>query len=186
MPQLNKYFFLLILTYLFTLLGKNQQVLAQAKVSEILKKYTGTWQGELGIWKENNLKKRVIMQLQISPTSQPKVWNWIIRYIDKEQTQERKYELIIKDESKGYCQIDEKNSIFLDTQLADNKLISCFLVEKSLLTTTYTFTSKSIAFEVIVSQTSQAKNTGAGQENIPSVVDYGNTVYQKASLRKRK
>lgn len=115
--------------------------------------WVGTWHGTLtstayrvsGVKREDAPEIRIEMTLEIAPTSDPQRWSWTITYDGDAGKQVRPYELVIRDEraaaaastasptdppalSRSRFAIDEKNSIVIPVQFADNVLWSSFEV----------------------------------------------------------
>lgn len=115
--------------------------------------WVGTWHGTLtstayrvsGVKREDAPEIRIEMTLEIAPTSDPQRWSWTITYDGDAGKQVRPYELVIRDEraaaaastasptdppalSRSRFAIDEKNSIVIPVQFADDVLWSSFEV----------------------------------------------------------
>ena len=115
--------------------------------------WAGTWHGTLtstayrasGEKREDAPEISIEMTLEIAPTSDPQRWSWKITYDGDQGKQVRPYELVVRDGgaaaaaspasptdppalSRSRFAIDEKNSIVIPVQFADNVLWSSFEV----------------------------------------------------------
>jgi hypothetical protein len=83
--------------------------------------------------------------------------------------------------------VDEQNSIFLDAYVLSNKLISHFSVMGTEITSIYTLEGEEMVFEIIVNEADILNKTGntlIDGEEIPEVLNYAVTSYQRAVLKK--
>ena len=115
--------------------------------------WAGTWQGTLtstaygasGEKRADAPEITIQMTLEVAPTSDPQRWSWTITYDGDRGKQVRPYELVVRDGgaaaaaspasptdppalSRSRFAIDEKNSIVIPVQFADNVLWSSFEV----------------------------------------------------------
>ena len=108
--------------------------------------WVGTWHGTLtstayrvsGEKRADAPEITIQMTLEVAPTSDPQRWSWTITYDGDRGKQVRPYELVIRDAVTGSAKspavsrsrfaIDEKNSIVIPVQFADNVLWSSFEV----------------------------------------------------------
>ncbi len=147
-------------------------------------KWQGKWKGSLQIYSPNGTQQTHQMALHIAPTDSAQRWAWVLIYGEGEKQDVRNYELIAKDASKGNYVIDEKNTVFLEANLFQNVLISRFTVEKNELTCIYRLENKQLVFEVIMNKIADATQTGGTAKDIPKVISFTTSVYQKAVLEK--
>lgn len=152
-----------------------------------LETWMGVWAGELEIYTAEGLRQSVPMKVKHFKTDTLGTYGWYLIYGD-EETGTRKYYLKTIDENKGHYLVDEKNSIFLNSYLIGNKMISTFEVMNSLITSIYTLMQDgSMLFEIIYGSTAEVNKTGnteIADEKIPEVLSYTTQGYQKALLTK--
>jgi hypothetical protein len=119
---------------------------ADPHITNFPQDWAGTWHGTLtstayrasGEKREDAPEISIEMTLEIAPTSDPQRWSWTITYDGDAGKQVRPYELVIRDVATGSAKspaisrsrfaIDEKNSIVIPVQFADNVLWSSFEV----------------------------------------------------------
>lgn len=137
----------------------------------------GVWQGTLYISGPGARQpQKTPMKLTIdSLRGRSNRYAFYIQYGDQPA---RNYELVIVDPVRGVCQIDEKDGIVLSATQLGNRIISQFSVGTNLITTTYTFGSKTVEFDLVFTGT---KTTRTGPANQPVLV-YPATNYQHAEL----
>lgn len=145
----------------------------------------GIYKGDLVV--ENSNGKEIYgMEFHLQPTDSLGNYMYKIVYIADGNRQERNYNLIAKDTSRGEYVVDENNGILLPAKLFGNRLYSIFEVQNSLLITTETFFEDYMLFEIVFSNTSGAMVSGATEEDVPKVTSYPVTVSQRAKLIKLK
>lgn len=147
------------------------------------KDWVGEWEGQLKIYKQGTKTMELYTGLVIAPLDSGR-YTWTIIYGEGEQRQERKYELFAKDASKGHYQTDEKNSIFLDDFLVENKLFCRFEVMSNLLLSSYEFRGENIIFEIVMGKIENIIETG-GLDSIPKVNSYDINVVQRAVMKRK-
>ncbi len=151
--------------------------------------WLGEWEGTLYIYKNNEKPKEVKMEVRHFTTDTLGTYGWFLIYGEDKIAGRRSYFLKTIDEDKGHYTVDEKNSIFLDTYMIGNKMISTFDVEGSLISSIYTLLNKEeMMFEIIYSNTNDANISGGSEvedEEIPKVLSYKVGTYQKAILKKK-
>jgi hypothetical protein len=142
--------------------------------------YSGSWKGNLHIANPAGASQDVAISLRIDSlkvrASRGTRYGWVIHYQGQEP---RKYELVVVDAKAGRYQIDEKDGIVLDAVLIENRLVSQFEVEGSLLTSIYTFLPGKILFELFFSS---MKTTKTGPRSGPPVTLYPVGGYHRAEL----
>ena len=136
------------------------------------KSWVGEWTGQLNIYNRDGLARQIHMEVHIQPTLKDDTWKWTLIYEMDTIRDERKYELIVVDEEKGHYQIDEKNSIFLDSFLFHNTLSSRFAVSKSLLMVNYTLEDEKLRFEIFAGRTDNTVETGEEVEDAGGIFSY--------------
>lgn len=149
------------------------------------KSWIGSWTGTLEIWNASGKTQEVAMELHIYPQANSKRWQWTIIYGEDDQRQERTYELLAINSSKGQYQIDEKNSIFLEANFINETMISRFEVQNNLITTTYRLQGENLIFEILVGPGNKPNKTG-GKQDSPPVHTYPIRAIQKAILKPRR
>jgi len=95
------------------------------------------------------------------------------------------YFLKVIDAEKGHYQVDEKNSILLNSYLIDNRLVSTFEVMDNVITSVYRLEGQKMYFEIYANNAKDALVTGAtiqDGEDIPEVESYKTTGYQRGIL----
>lgn len=148
--------------------------------------WIGEWAGTLEIINSQGKQDKVAMKLLISKHDSMDRWNWAIVYGTGDTRQERKYQLIAKNSTKGWYQIDEKNGIYLDAFYAQNTLTNVFEVENNLLMTVERLEGKKLYFEVVMVVTKAPNLSGGNAQGIPAVKSYPVRVFQRSVLTKRK
>jgi hypothetical protein len=148
--------------------------------------WIGIWAGKLEISLSNGTKQTVPMQLHIAKHDSTDRWAWTIIYGEGEKRQERKYQLIAQNSTKGWYKIDEKNGIILDAFFAQGTLASTFEVENNLIMSLYRKAGKLLVFEIFMCVTKSPNLTGGNAKDIPPVKSYPVRTVHKASLKKLK
>lgn len=148
--------------------------------------WQGKYVGKLQIFNAGNSipSQEVDMELIIEQVDlDSNKFEWKIIYGEDKIKGLRQYQLLVKNKEKGEFVMDERNSIFLDTQFMDGKLISRFSVMGNLILATYEKVGNYIHFEII-SGNEKAKKLTGGKDDVPKVNLYNTKVYQKAKLKK--
>lgn len=153
------------------------------------KSWLGEYEGNLEIYAVDSIGMQLKMKLGIHPTEKDSVFQWIITYDFKGKVDVRSYELKIVDVKKGYYQIDEKNSIIIDSYYRYDIFTSYFEVNKSVIIASYKQQQDAIIFEIIAANSVPASKTGGTiikEEEIPVVYSYPVNGRQKCILKKIK
>lgn len=176
----NHSFFHLMRTMLLLAVLLSGTLSTQAQVV-FPQSHFGVWQGTLYISAPGARQpQKTPMKLTIdSLRGRSNRYAFYIQYGDQPP---RNYELVIVDPVRGLCQIDEKDGIVLSATQLGNRLISQFSLGANFITTTYTFGSKTVAFDLVFTGT---KPTRTGPANQPVLVHTA-TNYQHAELTKVK
>ncbi len=151
------------------------------------KSWVGDYAGNLEIYAVDSIGMQVKMKLGIHPTEQDSVYHWIITYEFKGKEDVRSYELKMIDKEKGHYQIDEKNSIVIDSYYRNETFTSFFEVNKSVIITSHRREGDGIEFEIIASLLDPISTTGNGiidDEAIPEVISYPIKGRQRCILKK--
>jgi len=151
--------------------------------------WVGDYSGNLEIYAVDSILMNVKMDLNVQPTETDSIFSWVITYkMEGRDADIRKYELHIKDKSKGLYVIDEKNGIIIESYLKSDILTSCFTVMESFIIATYTKVKDEIVFEIISGKTDPVSVTGETKmedEDIPRVETFPINGRQKAILSKK-
>ena len=147
--------------------------------------FLGEWHGDLKIYSTTGFKQSVPMELHILPIDSMR-FEWTLIYGEDKETGKRPYEMIIVDKSKGHFEIDEKNSILLDSYVLGGKFYQRFDVSGSNLLVSLEKIAENLIFEIVVSKTEPLRTTGdtvtEEGEQIPAVNSYQMMVRQRAFL----
>lgn len=165
------------------LLGQNLNNLT----STFPESWIGKWQGTLEIFKGETVVQRVPMYLDHAETDTVGVYIWALIYGEDLKAGRRNYLLREKNKEMGHWIVDEQNSIFLDSYVLSNKLISHFSVMGTEITSIYTLEGEELIFEIIVNKAEILNKSGAtikDGEEIPEVLNYAVTSYQRAVLKR--
>lgn len=137
----------------------------------------GVWQGTLYASTTGARQpQKIPMKLTIdSLPGRPNRYAFYIKYGDQPA---RNYELVIVDPARGLCQIDQKDGIVLSATQMGNRIVSQFSVAENLVTTTYTFGTRRVEFDLVFTTT---RTTRTGPATQPVLVHAANT-YQHADL----
>lgn len=157
--------------------------LAQDNAIQISKKWLGNWEGNMLIYKGDSIPTEIKTALHIKETDNPSRWEWTVVYGEGDKKQNRQYELVAINPTKGQYQIDEKNSIVLDAFYANNTFISHFEVAGNIIISTYRLDKLQIRFQNIVAK-SELLQVSGGAENSPEVLSQKVVSLQTAVLSK--
>ena len=146
--------------------------------------FFGVFKGDLHI---NSSKGRstIGMEFHFNPTDSIGKYQYMLVYIVDGNRQERKYNLITKDASKGEYIVDENNGILLEAKLIDNALYSMFEVNGNILTTTERFYKDAMDFEITFADKKNKLITETEGEESTTVISYPIGGRQKAHLIKQ-
>ncbi len=125
-------------------------------------------------------KQQIPMEFHMKKTDSVNKYTYQLVY----NGQARNYTLLIKDKSKGICEVDENNGIILPSRFSGNTLYSFFEVQGNFLSSRLEFKEEQLFFEILFSNTKAKTTTGGTSEKIPKVFGYPITVVQKAILKK--
>lgn len=121
------------------------------------------------------------MELHIAPTHDPARHTWTIVYLQDGQREERAYELVTVDAATGHYQIDEKNSIVLDSSYLNGTLYSLFAIGQVQIFAQYRKEEEAIVVEMI-SVNAMAPVMSGGEGEAPPVRTYPVRGLQRAEL----
>jgi len=150
--------------------------------------WLGIWEGELQIYKGQEVLQKVPMRVDNLGTDNPDVYIWALTYGPDTIAGRRNYLLKAKDRTRGVWEVDEQNGIFLEGKVVGNTFINVFTVmENTLISSMSVENDQTMKFEIIVYAKDSISKTGDlvhEGENIPAVFSYSITGYQKAVLKK--
>jgi hypothetical protein len=149
--------------------------------------WVGTWHGTLDIFNETGKVRSIPMWVEIHKidTSSSGRYTFGLVYGSKEEDW-RPYELVPVAPENGLWQVDEKNSIVLESYQYGPKLLCWFTVQGSRVLCTYEKRGTEMVFEVYAGQeeaVSTTGNTQQGEEEIPEVKTFPFSVFQRAILQ---
>ncbi len=170
-----------VLVFLF-LVG--QLSFGQSDSLQFPQDFYGIYKGDLHITNAKG-EQTIPMEFHLKATDSIGKYQYMLVYVMNGERQERKYNLIEKDASKGEYIVDENNGILLDAKRIDNTLFSMFEVQGNILTTTECFYKDSMDFEITFANKSQQTKSGTTGEDATEVISYPISVLQKAHLIKQ-
>ncbi len=147
----------------------------------------GTWVGTLEITSARG-SQRVPMELNIAPTDSVGVYDWAIIYGEDRKKGLRAYQLRTLNAAKGLYQVDERNSIKMESYLLKDKLFCAYTVEGNSMVVTEEKRGDEIWFEIIFWKEKPISETGGEQikgEAIPKVRTFPVVVSQRAILKRK-
>ena len=151
--------------------------------------WVGHWAGDATLTTPKGVAMRFTMELKIAKTDDPAKYEWTIIYDDGKNRQERPYQLIVKDATKGLYEIDEKNGIVLPTTLIGGNLYSAFDLEGVRLVSRDQLVGDAIETEIITMSTKQLVETGGKvgdvEAQVPPVTGVPVMSVQRATLKKK-
>jgi len=110
--------------------------------------WLGEWKGELKITKGSGVVQTLPMKMRIEATDLTGEYNWSTTFGDKAETN-KPYRLKTLDKENGLYVMDEENSIKLETYLFENKLVSWYTVQGSLILASWERRGPNIVFEIL-------------------------------------
>ena len=159
--------------------------LAQEKngVQSFPKDFIGNWTGSLTWHPAGKEMQTVAMRLNIQPETGKSVYSWQLIYGDAAKDN-RPYHLKPVDSAAGHWVIDENDGILLDGYWIGNRFISTFSVQGSTITAVYWLVGKEMHIEMISTKVAAVRESGKGTADVPKVLSYPVSSYQKAILNK--
>ncbi len=157
--------------------------LAQEKngVQSFPKDFIGNWTGSL-IWHPAGKERQTVaMRLNIQPETGKSVYSWQLIYGDASKDN-RPYQLKPVDTAVGHWVIDENDGILLDGYWIGNRFISTFSVQGNTITAVYWLAGKELHIEMISTKVVAYRESGKGTAEVPNVLSYPVSSYQKAIL----
>ena len=148
--------------------------------------WLGKWKGELKISKGSGLVQTLPMHMRIEATDKVGEYSWLTTFGDKAETS-KPYILKTLDAENGLYVVDEDNSIKLESYLFENKLVSWYVVQGSLILASHEMRDGQIVFEILAGKEEPVSVTGGEEvdgETIPEVKTMPFTVMQRAFLER--
>lgn len=143
--------------------------------------FFGVYKGDLHISTSKG-DSTIGMEFHFNPTDSIGKYQYMLVYIVDGNRQERKYNLIAKDASKGEYIVDENNDILLEAKLIENTLYSMFEVNENILTTTERFYKDAMDFEITFTDKKNQLITETEGDDTVKVISYPIGGRQKAHL----
>jgi len=146
--------------------------------------WKGVWKGKCKSTNPKNGGYEFAMELHILDIEKPDRMAWKLIYGESDRGQVRDYEIVTVNQSENHYQIDEKNSIALDSYFAGNIFSTQYSVGGALLTVTYKKDGDAIIFNIISSEMDKPVSSG-GKDGVPKVLAYPINAIQNARLLKQ-
>ena len=149
--------------------------------------WSGIWSGTLDIYHAKGKVQSIPMSLEILPidTSTQGRYTFGMVYVSKDEDW-RPYELVPVAPEKGLWQVDEKNSIVMESYLIGPKFLCWFVVQGARILCTYEKRGENeMIFEVCSGKETAVSSTGKGThegEEIPEVLTYPMSGFQRGVL----
>lgn len=170
--------FILFFTFLWLM-----RTMSFAQQESFPQSWVGTWKGTMELHYKSGKSQEIVCELHLKEADSTNTWQWTIIYGEGATRQERKYRLIAQNMEKGMYRIDENNSIILDAFYANHTLISQFVVQDNLITSTYQRVGNVIYFQNLASNQKKYNQSG-GKDKIPEVLSFPISSLQRAKLLK--
>ena len=165
-------------------------VCLSAQPSSFPESFVGNWKGTL-IWnRPGKQPQQFVMRLNIQPADSGK-YTWQIIYGDDNpstslKVDNRPYMLLPVDTAKGHWQIDERNSIMLDSYFIGNTFTSVFSVSGNTIVSKYELTAEGMMVSFTTYPTKPITTTGGTSNEIPPVDSYKVAGLQQGLLKREK
>lgn len=146
--------------------------------------WLGKWKGELKISKGSGVAQTLPMSMSIEKTDKAGEYSWATIFGDKAETS-KPYTLKTLDAANGLYLMDEENSIKLESYLFENKLVSWYVVQGTMILASFEKRDSQIVFEILAGKEDPISITGGketGEDVIPEVKTMPFTVMQRAYL----
>ncbi len=173
----------LIIILMFVSCASAQDLKIENDSLQFPQDFYGFYKGDLHMTTSKG-NRTIGMEFHLNPTDSIGKYQYMLVYIMNGERQERKYNLITKDASKGEYIVDENNGILLDAKLIDNTIYSMFEVSESIITTTERFYKGAMDFEITFSDKKKIIS-GTEDEEPTEVISYPIGGRQKAHLIKQ-
>ncbi len=155
------------------------QIQSQETKKQFPNDFVGIYKGELKYETPNGIAT-IPMEFHLKKADTTKTYDYWLVYDGKP----REYSLIILNEKRGTCKVDENNGIVLPARYYENTLYSWFEVGGNKLTSRLQFEGDTLFFEIIFSALKNKTTTGGTSKEIPKVYGYPISSVQKAVLKK--
>ena len=149
--------------------------------------WLGTWEGDLNIYKGAVKVQSIPMEMKIVAADSLGNLSWSTKYKTQESI-EKPYTLKMVDEEKGWYLLDENNSIRIETYRFDNKLVSWYEVQGTIIQAAYEYRNEQLIFEILAGKSEPASITGGTEidgEEIPEVKTWPLNLMQRAVLQRK-
>lgn len=151
-------------------------VCLSAQPSSFPQSFFGNWKGTLTWSRPGKQTQQFTMRLNIQPADSGR-YTWQIIYGDDNpstslRVDNRPYLLQPVDTAKGHWQIDERNTIVLDSYIIGNTFSSVFSVSGSTIVSKYELTKAGLQISYTTFATKPATTTGGTSNEIPPVDSY--------------
>ena len=167
---------------LFTVYFLLMVVCSFAQPSSFPASFVGNWKGTLTWNRPGKQPQEFTMRLNIQPVDSGR-YTWQIVYGDNQQDN-RPYLLQPVDTAKGHWQVDERNSIVLDSYVIDNVFSSVFSVSGSTIVSKYELTDKGLLVSFTTFATKPVTITGGTSAEVPAVDSYKVLGLQQGLLKR--
>lgn len=154
------------------------------------KTWQGKWKGTLTSFTVPNRMQRTPMTLEILATPDTTRYVFAVTYGSDSIKNRRAYELLVLDAKRGLYQIDQKNSIKLESFFAANRLLSGYTIQGVRVMTSYERRGENMIFDVVSGRDAYIAASGGGKpaeapaeaKNLPVVQTYPIGQWQRAVL----
>lgn len=149
--------------------------------------WLGYWQGDIVIYGATGEMQRLPMALDLRATAASDRYHWAIIYGSDTIAGRRDYYISPVDTAVGHWQVDEQNSIIIDSYVRGPALVSAFEVQGNYLTSSYSRSGEELIFEILM-MNDASQETGGGtidSTSIPVVDVFTVKVRQIAKLTRR-
>lgn len=131
--------------------------------------WLGYWEGDLKIMNKNGVNMELTMALDLKEMEYDSSYQWTLKYITEEKTDERKYLLKKGSDEENHWVVDEDNGIILDGYVLNNCLYVLFEVGNNRILTSYTLDKEKMIFENLVFKVTHVRTSGDLREGTISV-----------------
>jgi len=149
--------------------------------------WLGSWEGDLNIYKGALKVQSIPMEMKITAADSLGNLSWSTKYKTQESI-EKPYTLKTVDLEKGWYLLDENNSIKIETYRFDNKLVSWYEVQGTMIQAAYEYRDGQLIFEILAGKSEPASITGGTkveEEEIPAVKTWPLNLMQRAILQRK-
>ncbi|MEM1322007.1 MAG: hypothetical protein AAGG75_17235 [Bacteroidota bacterium] len=150
--------------------------------------WVGNWIGELGIYRGTQLLQSIPMEMTISAPDSTGRLDWKTSY-KGDRPVDKPYNLLTIDKALGRYLVDENNSIKIETFLFDNKLVSWYEVQGTIIMASHELRGEELVFEILAGSDKPASVTGntvVKGDSIPAVTTWPINVMQRGILTRKK